>query len=688
MAAVTLNQCPLDWSGNRSRIIRALESLRRHSPPNSLPDLLLFPELSLSGYACEDAFHSPRLWQDALESAQETAKACQKILPSCLVILGLPFPFRGGLYNCSALLGMGRILALVPKSILANNGVHYEARWFCSFKEKTVHILSLDMQEEKVPFGLMAFSHRNMRFIIENCRDAWGLARPAYSLRDSDFDMILNPSASCFSFDKYKLRRNLVLESSRRFSVHFVLANLLGCEAGSLLYDGHILAASDGQAIGESLSFSFQDFICGLFQFDVGPNRLKRAALRFAEENETLRKTQEKTYILEIEDLLEKEKTEKGRARTQVLFLSPEGPREDREDTKGGIKEHSKNEQFLQAISLGLFDYMRKSKARAFALSLSGGADSSACALLVHCAFASAISELGPEKALERLGRRDIIKDLKNKEASLKEMLKELMPQLLYTLYQATKNNSEESRKNAREVAILLSSTHRELEIEAQLDSYLKAGESLLGEKLEPSSHDLALQNIQARARAPLVWLLANLKNAILLCTANRSEIAVGYSTMDGDMAGGLAPIASLSKTFILEWLSFMGKEGSPLLGPMPIFAKIAARKPSAELRAGQSDEEDLMPYELLDKIIDLAIRERRGAKEILEILLSEYPEKYEKKMLEKNILRFFQLFSKSQWKRERLAPAFHIEEENLNPRVSYRFPILNALVSDSNPSP
>ena len=235
LAAVSVNQTPLDWSGNSKRIIDALASLVKHSPSDAQPDLALFPELCVSGYACEDAFHSPQLWQQALESTQNLAKSCQNILPNCLVVVGLPFYFEGGLYNCCAVLGNGSILALVPKSILANNGVHYEARWFCAFGQKAVHTVSLDPQSKEVPFGLMIFAHKGIRFIIENCRDAWGLARPAYALGDRDFDIILNPSASCFSFDKYKLRRNIVLESSRRFGLSFVFTNLLGCEAGSFI---------------------------------------------------------------------------------------------------------------------------------------------------------------------------------------------------------------------------------------------------------------------------------------------------------------------------------------------------------------------------------------------------------------------------------------------------------------------
>ena len=700
IAAVSINQTPLDWSGNCKRILDALESLAKHSSPGMQADLVLFPELCVSGYACEDAFHSPQLWQQALESTQELAKACQKRLPACLVVVGLPFYFEGGLYNCCALLGNGSILALVPKSILANNGVHYEARWFCAFRQKAVHTVSLGLQMEEVPFGLMAFSHKGIRFIIEICRDAWALTRPAYALGDSDFDIILNPSASCFSFDKYKLRRNIILESSRRFGTSFVFSNLLGCEAGSLLYDGHILAASNGELIAESLSFSFQDFICGLFQLDPGPNRAKRVALRptthrhLAEplygDPQSNGSGNGKSYILKIET--PEQKIKKVKSEAQFLFLNSQGilknstsqsknnSMKDSPMNDLSMNNFSRNEQFLKTLCLGLFDYLRKSKARGFVISLSGGADSSTCALLVYCMLAHAITELGVENALKALGRADLIRTVSNKKGALKEKLKEIMPHFLYTLYQSTKNNSKQSARNARQIADFVSSTHGEVDIQMQIDSYVHTVENLMQAKLDSNKHDLALQNIQARSRAPLAWFLANLRDSILLCTANRSEIAVGYSTMDGDTAGGLAPLGGISKTFLLQWLRSMEKGGDPLLGPIPELADILSRRPSAELRPQQDDEEDLMPYEVLDKIADLAIQKRKGAHEILKILLEEESQKYDSQILQSYVTRFFKLFSQSQWKRERFAPAFHIDEENLDPRSFYRFPVLNGL--------
>src|SRR5476651_369814 len=125
-----------------------------------------------------------------------------------------------------------------------------------------------------------------------------------------------------------------------------------------------------------------------------------------------------------------------------------------------------------------------------------------------------------------------------------------------------------------------------------------------LGRKLSWKTDDIALQNIQARVRSPGIWMVANLQNALLLATSNRSEAAVGYATMDGDTAGGLSPIAGIDKAFLRRWLVWLEQQGPLGIGPIPELAAVNAQAPTAELRppsATQTDEADLMPYEILD---------------------------------------------------------------------------------------
>ena len=139
-----------------------------------------------------------------------------------------------------------------------------------------------------------------------------------------------------------------------------------------------------------------------------------------------------------------------------------------------------------------------------------------------------------------------------------------------------------------------------------------------------------ALQNIQARVRGPSVWLLANIRNALLLATSNRSEAAVGYATMDGDTCGGLSPIAGIDKAFLRQWLRWMEREGPQGVGPLPALNAVNVQQPTAELRPpseNQTDEGDLMPYDLLDAIERAAIRDKHCPLECYREMRAAFPE-------------------------------------------------------------
>jgi NAD+ synthase (glutamine-hydrolysing) len=174
--------------------------------------------------------------------------------------------------------------------------------------------------------------------------------------------------------------------------------------------------------------------------------------------------------------------------------------------------------------------------------------------------------------------------------------------------------------------------------------------------------------------------MLANLKHALLLSTSNRSEAAVGYATMDGDTCGGLSPVAGASKVFIRSWLRWMQTQGPAGLEPIPALSAVNEQQPTAELRppdCGQTDEADLMPYDVLDAVEDAAIGDKKTPVEVFHLLRCDFPQ-HEPRQLIAWIDRFFRLWSRNQWKRERYAPSFHLDDRNLDPKTWCRFPILS----------
>src|SRR5690606_34424096 len=231
-----------------------------------------------------------------------------------------------------------------------------------------------------------------------------------------------------------------------------------------------------------------------------------------------------------------------------------------------------------------------------------------------------------------------------------------------------------------RTLAEYLGANHLELNVDGLYESYTSIVSQAIGRPLSWETDDLALQNIQARVRSPSVWLLANLRGALLLSTSNRSEAAVGYATMDGDTSGGLCPIAGIDKAYLRYWLRWMEETGLEGIGPIPALHVVNAQQPTAELRppsAGQTDEADLMPYDVLDAIERLAIRDKLVPLEVLQSLSPRYPDS-DRRQLAQWIERFFRLWCRNQWKRERYAPSFHLDDENLDPKTWCRFPILS----------
>ena len=185
---------------------------------------------------------------------------------------------------------------------------------------------------------------------------------------------------------------------------------------------------------------------------------------------------------------------------------------------------------------------------------LSGGADSAAVACLTHLMSVFALKELGAEKFGARLSY--LFKSPPPADA------KGVTAKLLTTAYQSCDNSGTVTREAAHAVAEAIGACHYEWDIGEVVRDYVDIIGRATGTKFNWKEHDIPLQNIQARARSPGIWLLTNFKNALLLATSNRSEAAVGYATMDGDTSGGLSPLAGIDKAWLRQWLRWLEKSG------------------------------------------------------------------------------------------------------------------------------
>lgn len=651
VSGATLNQTALDFTGNADRIRQVLKQARSEGV-----EVLCLPELCLTGYGCEDAFFS-------LHTAKMAEKSLSSLLPDTAgltVVFSLPHYYYGAMYNCAVMVQDKKILGINAKRVLPKEGVHYEPRWFRPWPfGKIVETVICD---QKVPLGDIRYRLGRFGIAVEICEEAWD-SIPASVAHADAVDIILNPSASHFSLGKYRKREYLIANSSRSMQVVYVYSNLVGLEAGRMIYDGGVLFAEGGEIVNRGPRFGFRD--SNLVWMDVNPDRASVAKLR-------------SKPVRDIGSSPMNQETPAAEVRgADPRSFAPKpdnlNANEPRRKSTSGYRDavlYSKEQELLQALMLGLYDYMRKTKCKGYMVSLSGGCDSSSVSIAVAHMLAEAVIQEGLAATCARLGIVD--QSIDSTSALIKTVLT--------CVYQKSENSGTVTQTAARAVAEQIGATFHVTDIQPAVAVYEQMIEQLIGRSLDWDLDDIAMQNVQARSRVPGLWMLANIQNKILLTTSNRSEASVGYATMDGDTAGGLAPIAGIDKHYLRSWLKWAETQTGIGLGALSALALVNDQQPTAELRPGksnQTDETDLMPYDVLDRIECCFVRDRMSPDDIIDTVCGDFPD-LERELLSEYVAKFFRLWTQSQWKRERMAPSFHLDEASVDPRTWCRYPIIS----------
>ena len=569
-------------------------------------DILCFPELSITGYGCQDLFYNEWFNKKSDNLLIEISKLCKNIT----ILIGHPLIYNDKLYNSICIIKNTKILGFFIKSNLPNDGIHYEKRWFVPWKLGSIEEVKFNNQ--KVPIGTIQIEYNEKLTLgFEICRDSWDEEiRPANLIKTKKNLLILNPIASHYAFNKFEFRLNQVIKSSKKFNCIYMSVNLLGNESGKTIFEGDTILAIKGKLISVSERFSLEDYVMNLYSINL---------------------------------------------KTEIEALK--------------YKSSNKFDEFIDAFNLALSDYLIKSKSKGFALALSGGLDSSSLAILIYEMINRSINKIGIEKTIKRF---KIDKKIINQNNS--NIIKKLCNKLLYTAYQKTENSSFKTIESSKKISQFIGSNHYEWSIDEEVASIVKKISKKTKINYNWEDHDISLQNIQSRVRSPFIWFIANTNNLLLLTTSNRSESSVGYSTMDGDSSGSIAPLAGIDKFFLRELINYMKDK----LG-YKILSHVLSLEPSAELKPhqfNQKDENDLMPYDLLSKIEKMAILNKMSPKQIKNVLISQGD--FDNKLISSGIKKFFNLFGKNQWKRERTAPSFHFDEYSVDPSSWLRMPILS----------
>jgi NAD+ synthase (glutamine-hydrolysing) len=507
-------------------------------------DVVVFPELAITGYPPEDLVLRPAFVDDNLSALEHLAK---RTAGGCSIVTGFVDRTDRGLHNAAALVANGEIVARYHKVKLPNYGVFDEQRTFVpGTAECAVRLAGSEL-------GLSV------------CEDAWAPGPPfdAYAARKTP--IILNVNGSPYHRGKAGERIEIARDRALETGAWIVYVNTIGGQDELIFDGGSMVVAPDGT--------------------------LRHRAAMFQED---------------------------------LLIVDMEGDRSVAEDRPDWPNEP---EDVYRALELGLGDYVRKNGFAEVVLGLSGGVDSAFVAVL----------------AADTLGAGSV-----------------------RALTMPSRYSSAESTEDATEVARRLRIRLDEVAIDDVFSVYLDA----LREPFHGTEPGLAEENIQARIRGNLLMAYSNRFGSMVLATGNKSEYAVGYATLYGDMAGGFAPIKDVPKTLVYELVRWRNAQG-PGEGPIP--HRVVAKAPSAELRPDQKDTDSLPPYEQLDPIIEAYVVEDRSPEEIA--ASGDDPDLVE---------RVVQLIDRAEYKRRQAAPGIKITPKAFG--RDRRMPITNRYRPDASP--
>ena len=659
VAAASLNQTVGDWAGNVRRIREAIEAAKARGAR-----LLILPELCIPGYSLGDRL----LMRGTIERSWQGLLDCLSATDGIVVTIGLPVRHRDVLYNAVAVVANGEIVGIAAKENLATGDVQYENRWYSGWPARRVEEYERP-DGGTLPIGAMVFEAEGIgRFGVEICEDGWKGLRPGSVYALSGAHILANPSASWFTLGKHRVRRQMVEQLSREDHTVYIYTSLLGCDATKLIFDGSIFIAQSGDILEEGRRFVFADEFV-LVDRIVDLRALQRARMEEGSWRQQVEAMQRGEFgpvppIIKLKGAFPTDTAARAPAAYWTTGTAPRrvDPSLEWLHAEGLISQPPAETDLPHlelelGLALGLREYVRKCGIPGITLALSGGRDSGMVALLVHRMYRYDAPSLDAAGLKQHVGQR------------------------FTTAFMATDNSSETTAAAARAIAADVGAKHMECNIQSAVEGHLDLGADLMGVRLswDEARHDIPLQNVQARLRGSLIWLIANMHNSLLLATSNKSEAAVGYATMDGDTSGGIALIADVPKSLVNTWLHWASRFHG-YTGISAIFAAPA----SAELRPqerAQTDEDDLMPFFILDQLMFQFVQRGQDPLEMFHTLWPKFADHYQgdPRGLAAHIRRFVVLLCRAQWKRERFAISFRVTAFDLDPKTGFRFPPVQA---------
>ncbi len=560
-------------------------------------DIVTFPELSITGYPPEDLLLKNGFVRRNMECLDRVIEASKGIIS----VVGF-VEQDDGLFNSAAIISDGELMGVHRKVHLPNYGVFDEERYF------------------KTGSDLKVFEACGTVFGVEICEDSWFPDGPhRYQALLGDAEIILVINSSPFHAGKWKFREEMLATRASDNICFFVYGNLIGGQ-DELVFDGHSMVfGPDGRIICRGPSCEESLVLVDLDPTEVRHQRRANARLR-----------QDKVFSCTGDVTVERVQIPPHPNAVGACLVPPDTQVQAAQGTplqrSGGAERPAlpsclteppgRLEEIYKALILGTRDYVEKNGFRRVVLGMSGGIDSALTAVI----------------AADALGKDRVV-----------------------AVVMPSQFSSEATQSDAVKMSEGLGILHYWIPIEQVFEAYLET----LADAFKGSEQGVAEENLQARARGNILMALSNKFGWLVITTGNKSEIAVGYSTLYGDMAGGFNILKDVPKTLVYELSDYRNTLGDV------IPASIIVRPPSAELRPDQKDVDTLPPYEVLDPMLHAYVEEDRSVEEIVAL-------GYDRPIVE----RVVRMVDRNEYKRRQAPPGVKITPKAFG--KDRRLPITN----------
>ena len=587
--------------------------------------LLVFPELAMTGYSCGDLFYQQSLLEKVRDGLTTLTALSEQT--GMILIVGAPVRQSGRLFNAAVVMSHGRICGVVPKTYLPNTQEFYEERWFSSAFDLVDDQLA--WLDEAPPFGTdLLFDVDGMPdclFGIEICEDAWVANPPSGAMAAAGATLLINLSASPEILGKCSYRRALVeSQSARCLSAYLYASAGPGESSTDLVFSGHSLVAEYGQVLAETERFQFASQMAVA---DIDVQRLVHERLR---NNSYAASMTDQDFLLIPVEVTERQADDLLRPIARMPFVPT-----------AQVERLQRCEEIFAIQTTGLMKRLMHTGSQKVVLGISGGLDST-LALLVTV------------KAFDRL------------KWSRNDILAVTMPGF---------GTTARTKGNAETLAAELGVDLRMISIDAAVNQHFAD----IGQ--DPDNHDITYENSQARERTQILMDLANQVGGLVVGTGDLSELALGWATYNGDHMSMYGVNSSVPKTlvrYLIEWCAeaeFCGKTAEVLHDVCATPVSPELLPPDEDGAISQKTEDHVGPYELHDFFLFQVVRNQFAPRKILDLACRAFAEDYSQAEILKWLQLFYHRFFAQQFKRSCLPDGPKVGSVSLSPRGDWRMP-------------